>query len=120
MRSIALLALVLSLSLAEYGCSTDDGGKARQEVILAEGIPMQAIVTSIKDMGSHNDETSDVLITLNVTPEGGEPYPAEIRGNFARKDLTTFVAGTTVNVKVLEDDKTAVAIVGALVNPRER
>ena len=110
-----LLAVMTTIVVA---CS--DGSQVTQEEILRSGIPMQAIVTSIKDMGSHNEETSDVLITVNVTPEGGEPYTAEIRGTFARKDLTTYVAGTTVNVKVLENDKTAVAIVGALVNPRER
>lgn len=81
---------------------------------------MQAIVTSIKDMGVHNDSESDVQISLNVMPDGGEAYPIEVRGMFPRKDLTTYVAGTTVNIRVDKDDKTAVVIVGALVNPRDR
>ncbi|RPI68607.1 MAG: hypothetical protein EHM43_04400 [Ignavibacteriae bacterium] len=113
-----MIYLTIFLMMFVVACSP--GSKVSQEEILRSGVPMQAIVTSIKDMGSHDDVTSDVLITVSVTPEGGEPYPAEIRGTFARKDLTTYVAGTTVNVKVLENDKTAVAIVGALVNPRER
>lgn len=81
---------------------------------------MQAIVTSIKDMGVHNESESDVHISLNVMPDDAEPYPVEVRGMFPRKDLTTYVAGTTVNVRVDKDDKTAVVIVGALVNPRDR
>lgn len=119
MKTVHIFELVIVLLMSTIGCSKD-AGRVSQEEILRSGIPMQAIVTSIKDMGSHDNVTSDVLITVNVTPEGGEPYPAEIRGTFARTDLTTYVAGTTVNVKVLENDKSAVAIVGALVNPRER
>lgn len=100
------------------GCS--DSPSVSREEILRSGIPMQAVVTSIKDMGTHNENESDVAITLNVMPEQGEPYSVEVRGMFSREDLTTYVAGTTVNVKVDKNDKTVVAIVGALVNPRER
>ncbi len=86
----------------------------------AEYVPMQAVVTSIKDVGAHGADSSDVVITLSVTPEQGASYPVEVRGLYSRADLTTYVAGTTVNVKVDKNDKTSVIIAGALVDPRHR
>jgi hypothetical protein len=83
----------------------------RNERLLREGVPAKARVTNIVPTGSHHNEDPEVVISLEVTPEGEEPFASTVETHMSVVYLPRFQPGLIVDVRFDPEKRENVAVV---------
>ena len=92
----------------------------RNARILREGVPAKARVTNIVPTGNFHNEQPEVLISLEVRPDTGEPFDAKVATYMSPVYLPRFQPGLTVDVRFDRKKREDVALVEVDRSPLER
>lgn len=81
----------------------------RARKVLATGLPGTARIVEIVDTGSRYNNNPQVRIKLEVQPETGPSFSAELTTILSAVELQRIVPGATIKVRYDPDDRTRVA-----------
>lgn len=84
----------------------------RNARILREGVPAKARVTKIVPTGNYHNEQPEVLISLEVTPNEGEPFASKVETYMSPVYLPRFQPGFIVDVRFDAARREDIALVG--------
>ena len=82
----------------------------RNQHILKAGIPATAVIKAVEDTGNRYNNNPQVKLTLEVTPENGKPYQAEVVTVISVVAVSTLKPGATVHVKYDPEQPTHVTL----------
>jgi len=82
----------------------------RANHLAAVGRPGTATITALRDTGATVNEHPIVELDLQVSVDGGAPYPVTIRQTINRLFTANFQPGNTVSVKVDPADPSSVIV----------
>jgi hypothetical protein len=85
---------------------------ARDAEIEKNGVGAPAQILSIVDTGSRYNNNPEVILKLEVRPEKGAPFPAEVRTVISVVDLSGYQPGVMLKVKYDPADTAKVIILG--------
>jgi hypothetical protein len=102
------LRATLRDGLATMNDATAQGQLAQH--LAVNGIPGQAVITTIRDTGTTINDNPLVELGLDVTVEGRRPYAVTQRQVISRLFVANFQPGTTVPVRVDPADPEAVLV----------
>jgi hypothetical protein len=107
----AVLILVMAVAMG-YAFLSHSRNQAAEDGILQRGETANARIVSVTDTGSRYNNNPEVIIRLEVQPEKGSPFPAEVRTVVGVVDLQGYQAGSTLKVKYDPLNRAHVVIVG--------
>jgi len=105
---LVLVVFVLAGIMIMAG-SKREAGDARIE---KHGVGAPARILSIADTGSRYNNNPEVILKLEVRPEKGTPFPAEVRTVVSVVDLSGYQPGVMLKVKYDPADTGKVIILG--------
>lgn len=107
----AVLILVMIVVMG-YAVLSQSKKQAAQDEILQRGEEASARIVSVTDTGSRYNNNPEVIMKLEVQPEKGSPFPAEVRTVISMVDLPGYQTGATLRVKFDPAHRDSVVIVG--------
>ena len=84
----------------------------QQQKVLESGVEAPATIIGIVDTGNRYNDNPEVLIQLNVNPEGVDSFDAEQNTVMSPVDLVKYKPGQAVRVKYDPEDPSIVAVIG--------
>jgi hypothetical protein len=84
------------------------GGGAKK--ILATGLPAQATILEVRDTGVTVNNNPQIKLILQVTPQTGMPYQAEVKLLISRLETYKYQSGMVLPVKYDPNDTSKIAI----------
>jgi len=111
--NLALGALIVTVELISLGIIYVFFLKAmiKNERLAEVGKPARAKIVSVRNTGiTVNDDYRQVDFTLEVQPEGGEPYEVKTRGLVLYERIPSLEPGTLIPVLVDPADPMEVAV----------
>jgi hypothetical protein len=90
--------------------------KAKKEEarILSTGAPAQGQIMAVQQTGTYVNNNPQVVIVVQVTPQGGQPYQTQITKVVSMFEIPQFQVGTAVSLRIDPMNPMNVAIAGGL------
>jgi hypothetical protein len=82
----------------------------KQQALLQTGTPAKASVKSMQDTGTLVNFNPQIILELEVTVEGKDPYPVQLSTPIPQMMLAQITPGKTVGVRVDPADPSSLAI----------
>jgi hypothetical protein len=109
---IGVILVLVVFVLAGIMIMTGSKREARDARIEKHGVGAPAQILSIVDTGSRYNNNPEVILKLEVRPEKGTPFPAEVRTVVSMVDLPGYQPGVMLRVKYDPDNTANVVILG--------
>jgi hypothetical protein len=109
---IAMVALVLGVAALIGGPTMLEAWRERQ--LLRHGTDALATVVMLEDTRDTVNDRPVVRLTVDVAPEGLEPYRAQIVTPLSPVDLQNYTIGAQIRVRYDPEDPRKLALVGPL------
>jgi hypothetical protein len=109
---IGVILVLVVFVMAGIMIMTGSKREARDAEIEKHGVAASARILSIVDTGSRYNNNPEVILKLEVRPDKGTPFPAEIRTVISVVDLSGYQPGVMLRVKYDPADTAQVIILG--------
>jgi hypothetical protein len=73
--------------------------------LMQVGLPGRAVITAVTDSGERAAGNTVAALELDVTPEGGDPYPVSLRYIIAGSDLGPYAVGSSYAVRIDPEER---------------
>jgi len=114
-KAVLIIGLILALAILVMAglllLSQSRKGSAEEEIRL-HGADGTARIISLVDTGSRYNYNPEVIVKMEVRPEKGTPFQAEVRTVIPMVDLPGYQPGTLLRVKYDPGDTSRVVILG--------
>jgi hypothetical protein len=108
---LVIICLVFVLLMVAFGFGPMILAERRNARILKEGIPAKARVTRIVPTGNYHNDQPEVRISLEVTPDTGEPFDSKVETYMSPVYLPRFQPGSVVDVRFDPKKREDVALI---------
>lgn len=98
-RGAVVFLLLLGMVILAVGFGPMVVAERRNARILREGLPAKARVTKIVPTGNYHNNQPEVAISLDVTPEAGDPFSSKVETYVSPVYLPRFQPGLAVDVR---------------------
>jgi hypothetical protein len=107
------LAAVFMIAVVAFAVGFGPTGKrqSRDKALERVGVLAAATILDLTDTGSRYNKNPEVRLKLEIRPQNGDPYIAEVRTVISVVELPKYQPGATLRVKYDPENPSTVAII---------
>ncbi|NVB39019.1 hypothetical protein G6O69_14345 [Pseudenhygromyxa sp. WMMC2535] len=107
-----ILVVVLVLGSFAIGFGPELMRKLETKRVLREGAPATAVITALEDTGNRANDNPEVIVSLEVSPEGAPSFSASVTTYLGAVELQSYAIGAEIAVRYDPADPSVVVLSG--------
>ncbi len=104
---LGIIAIAIAVVFGGQRCAAE-----QEQALLTTGSPASGEIVKIEDTGNRYNRDPEMVLTVEVRPEEGEPYLATVTWVLNAVDQQTYKVGLAVDVRYDPASPSDIAIVG--------